>query len=641
LIHRDRARAANGPASAREAPRLFAAALALALALGGGAVAQDPPTVEQLRVLSIQELADVQVYSVFRRAEPLHRTPASVYVITREEIRRAGARSLAEALRLAPHLEVARRSARDYAVSARGFNYYQLSNKLLVLVDGRSLYTPLHAGVFWDQQQVMLDDIDRIEVISGPGGTAWGVNAVNGVINVITRDARETVGGLASLELGTSESRAGARWGGELAGGGAWRAYGLGARVGETVTAGGDGRGDDWDGGQVGFRADWGAGEASLKLQGDLYRNSGADDITLDGGNLIGRWLRRRADGSSLLLRSYFDLARRDSPGVRDRLETFDVEGVHSFRLGDHQLVWGGGARFNRNEFVNRTNSFRLDPEREDIYLANLFLEDSVAVGDSLVVTAGAKVEHSSYTGAELLPSLRLAWERSDTDFVWAAVSRAARAPSRIDRDLQAPGILEKAGESFESERLVAYELGYRGRPGERTSFSLTLYHHDYDDLRVLEIPPATGRLRFGNAHSGTIQGVEAWADYRASARWRLAGGADLIDKDLELEPGAVPIALEQHQGDDPEYQAFLRSSFDLSADLELDLVLRRIGSLPAPEVPAYTALDLRLGWRRGDGLELWVAGRNLLDSQHAETGRPEERGEIVRSGSFGVRARF
>ena len=633
----------GGRARRRRARRLAAAVgsaliAAVTSAQASGAVA---PTVEELRGLSLEALANVEVTSVFKRPEPLSSTPASVYVITNDDIRRSGATTLPDALRLAPNLMVAQRDANAYAVTARGFNMVQLSNKLLVLIDGRSIYTPLHAGVLWDEQQVMLEDVERIEVISGPAGTAWGANAVNGVINVITRKSSDTQGGLAALDVGTSDSRGAFRYGGKLGESAAWRAYGMGLAIGETKALDGSGRGDDWQGRQAGFRTDASAGANEFTLQGDLYDNSMDADATNAGGNILGRWTRRLGADSAVSLQGYYTRATREQPGLEESLDTFDVEARHNFRAGErHHLVWGGGYRTTREKFDNRLNIFVLDPVADTIQIANLFAQDSIDLAPDLTLTLGLKYEHNSYSGGEFLPSARLAWNLSERHMLWGAVSRAVRTPSRIDSELQAPPILEAAEDSYGSEELVAYELGYRGRPSDRSTFSASLYYHDYDELRVLTTTES-GALQFGNAQQGSTAGIETWGSYRVSDRWHVTAGLNVFRKDLDLDPEASQVALYQHQGGDPEHQVFLRSSFDITDDVEFDAILRWVDSLPDPEVPEYTALDLRLGWHVTDRIELSLVGKNLLDDQHPETGTLAERGEIARSVYLGAKWRF
>jgi iron complex outermembrane recepter protein len=597
-------------------------------------------TVEELARLSIEELARIEITSVSKRPEPLSRAPAAVYVITAEDIRRSGAYSLPEILRLAPNLTVARQSALNYAISARGFNSVESSIKMLVLIDGRSIYTPLFGGVIWDQHHVLPEDIERIEVISGPGGTLWGANAFNGVINIVTKSARDTQGALGSVQLGDLDSSAAGRYGGAFGRDGAWRAYATAFERGEMVRPDGTGADDDWRGRQAGFRADWAAGANAFTLQGDLFENALRPGDAV-GGNLLGRWGRQLEDGSRIELQAYVDAVERDIPRVSDALYIFDVEGRHDVRLGDrHEVVWGGGYRVFEDEFVNTLNAFTLDPEKDVVQLGNVFAQDSIALRSDLSLTLGLKLEYSSYTGLEHLPSARLAYDLSDRWLLWSAVSRAVRTPARFDRDLGAAGVLERA-RNFRSEELIAYEAGVRGQPTAETSLSVSFFYNDYDDLRVLAISPASGLLMFANKMEGQIYGVEAWGEWRVLDWWRLSAGANLQRKNLDLEAGAVTIALAQHAGDDPEYQASLRSSMDLTEALRLDVALRMVDDLPSPRVPRYVELDARLGWQATEAVELTLAGFNLLDDHHPETGVLATRTEVPRSFYVGARVRF
>jgi iron complex outermembrane recepter protein len=635
---------ANRRGEARRRHRLHHAAAVLIVVTGGIVAASDAAaqTVEELRRLSIEDLANVEITSVSKRPQPLSQAPASVYVITSEDIRRSGAASIPEVLRLAPNLQVARLDAASYAISARGFNSFQAANKLLVLIDGRSVYTPLHGGVFWDQQQVMLEDIDRIEVISGPGGTLWGANAVNGVINIITKHSRETQGGLVGFQLGNLDKGASARYGGELGDNGTYRIYALGFERGDTVLPDGDSAGDDWDGIQTGFRMDLRGVDDAFTLQGDLYDNELDADASNSGGNLLARWNRDLGAGSALEVQAYYDRADRSALGVDDSLETFDIEAQHTLPLGTrHEIVWGGGYRLTEDEFINRLNPFVLDPQSDTVQLGNLFVQDGITLSDDLTLTLGTKFEYSGYTGFEYLPSARLAWQVSDTALLWSAVSRAVRTPSRIDRDLTAPGILERASDSLDSEELIAYEIGYRGQPSARSSLSVSLFYNDYDDLRALTVSPDSGLAVFGNALEGHTYGVEAWGDYRVREWWLLSAGVNLLEKDLDLKPGGIDAALSQHEGNDPEYQFSLRSRMDLADDVELDIGLRAVDDLPDPAVPGYVELDARLGWHVTEALELSAAGFNLLDDQHPEAGDAATRREVPRSVYVGARWRF
>ncbi len=623
----------------RSGGRRSRTAAAVALVLAGPLGTAQAQSVEELRGLSLEDLAGVEITSVSRRPQPLSEAAAAVFVITSEDIRRSGAVSLPEVLRLAPNLEVARINAQAYAISARGFNSFQAANKLLVMIDGRSVYSLLHGGVFWDQQQVMLEDIERIEVISGPGGTLWGANAVNGVINIITKRAAATAGGLVSPYLGSHDSGVGARYGGALGDLGAWRAYGLGFRRGDTTGPDGHDAGDDWGGRQAGFRIDLGNPGNGGTLQGDLFDNSIDAGGSNSGGNLLGRWQHQLSERSAVELQAYFDYVDRDAEGVSDWARTFDVQAQHNLAWSErHQLVWGGGYRQVEDEFENDLNPFVLEHPHDTIRLGNLFVQDTIALQDDLSLILGIKTEYSSYTEFDYLPNARLAWQVSDTTLLWAAVSRAVRTPSRIDRELTAPGVLAP-GSDFDAEELIAYEVGYRGRPSAATSLSVSLYLHDYDNLRVLAVSDS-GLLVFDNAMKGYVYGVEAWGDRKVADWWRLSAGVNLLDKDLDLQEGALETALDQHQGNDPSYQLQLRSHMDLSQHLQLDLALRAVDDLPDPSVPDYLAADARLGWRVNQDLELYLAGFNLF-GDHPEAGARATRNEVPTSVLAGARWSF
>src|SRR2546423_1703947 len=442
--------------------------------------------------LSIEELGNIQITSVSKHAERLAAAPGVIFVIAGGNIRRSGATRLAEALRLAPNLEVARSSASSYAISARGFNN-TIANKLLVLIDGRTVYTPLFSGVFWDAQDVMLEDVERIEAISGPGATLWRANAVNGVINVITRRSSETQGGMAYVRGGNLERGFGARYGGgATSGDGSYRVYGRFFDVFNTSVASGATASDAWSKGQVGFRTDWGTAANGFTLQGDTYRGSldqGNQPVDRDtyiaGNNLLGRWNRDLAEWGQLRVQSYFDHTERDIPGTfAEGLDICDVESHHARRpIAAHRMAWGGVYRHGYAR-VNNSAVLAFLPADRRLHWANVFAQDEIALEDNLHLTLGAKFENNYYTGTEPLPSARLAWKFQPQRLVWGAVSRAMRAPSRIDRDFflpartvptPAPGI--DGGPDFVSEVLKVVVLGYRAQPSPQASYSISLFH--------------------------------------------------------------------------------------------------------------------------------------------------------------------
>jgi iron complex outermembrane receptor protein len=621
--------------------QLCAAASAALLACAWGALGQETKlAARELVDLSLEQLSNIVVHSVSRRDEPLARAPASIYVISGEEIRRSGATSLPEALRLAPNLMVARADANQYAISARGFNN-TLANKLLVLIDGRTVYTPLFSGTFWEVQDLMLEDVERIEVISGPGSALWGANAVNGVINIITRPASATQGGLATVTAGTMQRDAAARHGGKL-GDGHYRLYAKTVRRDNTATANATPIRDQADQTQVGFRTDWGRAGDSFTLQGDAYGaeiDQAPAAREMAGANLLGRWTRSLGAEASLRVQLYYDNTYRHHPGTfKEHLDTFDFELQHAAgRFGRHRLMWGAGLRHYRDEVENFAALAFLPADRT-LNRNHLFAQDEIALSESLDFTLGAKIETNSYTGEEFLPSARLAWRPNERQLMWTAASRAVRAPSRIDREFFSPAnppFAVAGGPDFESEVSNVYELGYRAQATREVSFSVTGFYHDHDKLRTLR--PQPGGAVFVNELEGRTSGFETWGNWRAAEWWRLSAGFTYLDQDLRLREGATDVQGASATGNDPGNWWKLRSAFDLSSTLELDVMVRHYDELPDPRVPAYTAFDVRIGWRATRALELSLIGQNLGDRRHPEwgvaPGRPEfERAVFLRA---------
>ena len=602
----------------------------------------------ELGELSIEELSQIEVTSASRRPEPLSEVTGAIYVITGDDIRRAGAATLAEALRLAPNLEVARINSQSYAISARGMNSVNASNKLLALIDGRSVYTPFFSSIFWDQQEVMLADIERIEVISGPGGTLWGANAMNGVINVVTKSSADTQGGLVDAKGGDFISRAAARWGGRLGESGTYRGYALGFVQDHTTRTDGSDAMDDWRGKQAGFRTDFGARADRFTVQGDAYENViDTPGGRRSGGNVLGRWMRQLADGASLQLQAYYDQQRRNDVaatggGSSARTRTIDVEAEHVFTWRDvHRIVWGGGYRNWDDRFVNTANPFVLVPESERLSLTNLFAQDTIALRDDLRLVLGSKFEYSTFTGWAVMPNVRLGWQADARNFIWGAVSRAVRSPSRLERDLTAPGIVDLSP-GFDSEKLIAYEAGWRSQLAKNATLSVSAYYNDYTDLRTTSPDPVTVLpVKFGNGWEGHTYGVDVWGSYSPFSWWRIDPGLTLLRKHFHLKPGEADIAgIQTVLGHDPNHQVFVKSYMDLPQGFELYIGLRQIGSLPDIGVPSYFEVDVRLGWRVTPALELSLTGNNLVHARHAEQTQPPIL-EIPRSWFAGVRYEF
>ena len=583
-----------------------------------------PPDSVDLLSLSLEQLGDIQITSVSRRSERLSEAPASIFVINNEDIRRYGATSLPEALRLAPNLQVARVSASAYAISARGFNN-SLGNKLLVLIDGRTIYTPLFSGVFWDSQDVLLEDVERIEVISGPGATLWGANAVNGVINVITRPATSTRGLLASVEAGDEGRGALLRYGGPLGTEGGFRVYAKHAVVDRTENAAGEPLPDRWERDLFGFRADWGNVDAGFTVQGDHHEGQSElrpfGPIQISGTNLIASWHRRSSAGTNLRVRAYLDRTERDDPLLfHDRMDIVDVEMLHDIPLDGHNLVWGAGYRRAQDE-VEHGLLGAFFPVRRNLHWENVFVQDEMQLRDSLRLTVGLKLDRNVYTGTEVLPSLRLAWSPAEDRLVWGSASRAVRAPSRIDREFFFPGtppFLITGGPDFVSEVSDVVELGYRAQPTAAISVSVTAFHHRHDRLRSGE-PQPDGSFQVQNGTAGRSTGIEAWANWQVTERWRLSAGAIELRQRFHTKPGSHDPDGPVDLGNDPRHQWSLRSSLEVSPTLAFDVFARRVGTLPEPRISAYSAVDASLTWRPNPRVELALIGRNLLDSGHQE----------------------
>jgi iron complex outermembrane receptor protein len=585
--------------------------------------------------LSLEQLSNVVVTSVSRREEKLSQAAASIYVITAQEIRASGATTLPEALRLAPNLDIARADAVQYAISARGFNNV-LANKMLVMIDGRTVYTPLFSGVFWEAQDVLLEDVERIEVISGPGGTLWGANAVNGVINVITKRASDTQGALAWIGSGNRETSGAARFGGELLGG-HYRIYAKSTDRSNSEREDGADIRDSSQLMQAGFRADWGTHTGGFTLQGDAYDGSvdqAGPSRELSGTNLLGRWAHELEGGGSLRIQAYYDRTTRFHPNsFREALDTWDFELQHGFQVARHNVVWGGGYRESRDNIENFPPQAFLPP---DITLrwANLFAQDTFALTDDVDLTLGAKVERNSYTGNEFLPTARVAWRLGQERFAWGAVSRAVRAPSRIDRDLYIPATPPYAlagGSDFDSEVATIYELGFRARPSDRWSYSVTAFRHDYDRLRSIGLN-GSFQPTFQNALEGTSSGLEAWGRWQVVPAFSLAGGFVVQDVKVNVKAGEIDLGGRGSLGNDPDHWVKLRATWAITPALEADAFVRYYGALPAPVVPSYTAVDVRVGWKVLPSLELALVVQNLFDDKHVEWGASPNRAAFQRT---------
>ncbi len=618
-----------------------------------------------LTELTLEQLMTIEITSVSKKEEPLWDSAAAVFVITGEDIRRAGVKSIPEALRLAPGIQVAQFGSNRWAISARGFNA-TFSNKLLVLIDGRSVYTPLFAGVFWDVQDTLLEDVDRIEVIRGPGGTLWGANAVNGVINVITKQARATQGGYIEVGGGSEERGfVGTRYGGRVGDDLFYRGYFKYANRDNLVTAAGRDGIDDWRTYRGGFRLDWEPSTRdTVTFQGDLYKgdfgqaltvpslpppfsltraSDGRDDFS--GGNFLTRWRHRTADRREASLQFYYDRTRRNEVLFDETRDTVDLEFQYRFPLGArHDLIWGVDTRVTVDDIGN-SPSLVFTPTRRTDHLVSGFIQDQIAlIRDRLVLTLGSKFEHNSYSDFEAQPNARLVYSPNAWNRIWTAVSRAVRTPARFERDVRTdtaafpgPGgmttLVQTLGNSdFTSEEELAFELGYRVQPVEWLSIDLAGFYTIYDNLRTAEpgvpVPALSASpphivlpFRLDNRMSGNTYGVEIASAWHPLSFWRLHLNYSYLE--IKLHPdqtSAEPTADERRS---PRHQVQLRSLVDLPWRLQFDTSVFFVDRLPklVPSVPSYVRLDLRLGWRPTQAFDLSLVGQNLLDNRHPEWG--------------------
>jgi iron complex outermembrane receptor protein len=584
-----------------------------------------------LKGLTLEELMNVEVTSVSKTPEKLSAVASAVQVITAEDIRRAGVSTLPEALKLASNVQVAKVNSSQWAISVRGFNNV-LADKLLIMIDGRTVYTPLYAGTYWDVQNVMLEDIDRIEIVSGPGGTLWGANAVNGVINIITKSSKDTQGLFAQVGAGTlTPWSADLRYGGKIGDKLHYRIYGTGFKQADTKLTDGKKASDAWSIAQGGFRLDWDASEKDqVTLQSDFYDGfpnpDGATAVVTLGGNVLGRWTHTISEKSDFSIQSYYDQTFRDlRNGFKENLKTFDVDWQYRFQAGNsNEFIWGGDLRLMKDEMQN-LELFAFEPGDKNLHIYSTFLQDKITLMPTrLFLTAGIKVEHNTYTGFEYSPSVHLSWAAADRHTLWAGVSRAVRTPSRIDEDFTlslAPGIPLIQASDFRSETLIAYELGWRSQPMESLSISVGTFYNDYDHIRsVMPGPPPTGfPLTFKNDVEGHSYGLELSATYQATDWWRMRGGYTFLKKKLKVKPGKIDANNASGESDDPENQFLVQSMFDIKKRVEAGFVFRYISKLPMTDVPAYAGLDVHIGVDVTKNVMISVIGQNLLDDRHPE----------------------
>ncbi len=628
-----------------------------------------------LTELPLEALLDITVTIASRKEEKLSETAAATFVLTQDDIRRSGATNIPDALRMVPGLQVAQINSNNWAVSSRGFNH-RFATKLLVLMDGRTLYTPMFSGVFWHYQDTLLEDIERIEVIRGPGAAMWGANAVNGIINIITKKAKDTQGGLLVGGGGNKESGFGSfRYGGKVGEDLYYKAYVKGFRRDELRLQTGEKAKDDWDQIRGGFKLDWEKNEQdTFTLQGDYYDGTSGDlesvtvpfspysvnrevPIESSGGNVLGRWKRKWSEDSEMILQAYYDRADDKSKffeGFRRVVDTFDIDFQHRFPLRDNQeLTWGLGFRYISDEVSNASN-VSYHPTNRGTELLSAFIQDEISFfNDKIKVILGTKIEQNDYSDFEAQPNGRILWAPNKKNTLWASVSRAVRTPSRADQDLGSlyaapipPGSLYPGSpvalytivgnQEYVSEEVIAYELGYRVQPTDLFSLDIAAFFNDYQNLETFE----TGTPYFAgtaaaphlvipamksNKMSGETYGVEVSAQWKPFPWWRLMGSYTFLQ--IQLYPlDSTDPSPKRFEGTSPTNQFTFRSSMDLPKNVELDVFVRYVDVLPEFRIDSYVATDVRIGWSPFEALELSLVGRNLTGA-HAE----------FKDGTFGV----
>ena len=649
--------------------------LSFALLVGRACGQAAPPTPQadaqpagqrDLSQVSLVDLMNLEVTSVSRKEQKMSQAPAAIFVITQEDIRRSGATNIPDLLRMVPGVDVSQINANSWAVSARGFND-QFSNKLLVLIDGRAVYTPLLGGVNWDTQDVPLEDIERIEVIRGPGATVWGANAVNGVINVITKPAEETQGAFVTAGGGTEgEAQGTTQYGGTVGGKTSYRIFTDYINHNSLPAVGGGSGDDDWHLLHGAFRADTNISEKdALTVQGDLYTGEeGATIIHIfsiappvagnldvldgvSGGNVLGRWNHTFSSRSDATFQFYFDNYTRSGPESRESRNTFDFDFNHHWIWGSRQdVIWGAGYRRTTDQDAGTIDQ-SFNPPNTSLQLFTAFVQDTITLrAERVFFTVGTKLENSYFTGFELEPTARLAWTPRDWMTLWSAISRADRSPDQRDTDLDAALAVfpDPAGSTtpvevvifgnpkFMNESLVAFEAGFRAQPDTRLSIDLSTFFNDYNHLEslepgteVFEPSPSPARMvmpiMFGNLLYGTTEGGELSANLKLTDHWSLSPGYAFFEMHLHTEAASGDTSsVAEDQGSSPQHQAQLRSHVDLSHGLTWDASAYFVSALPIQAVASYTRLDTQLRWKFAERAEVSVVGQNLLQNAHLES---------------------
>jgi iron complex outermembrane recepter protein len=648
------------------------------LAVPAPARAADAPEPTDLTTIGLEDLMQLEVTSVSRREEPLFRAASAIAVLTADDIARSGATNIPDLLRTVPGMNVAQINANTWAVSARGFGG-QYANKMLVLVDGRTVYNPIFSGVYWDVLDVLLEDVQRIEIIRGPGATAWGANAVNGVINIITRPASAAPGLIAIAGGGTPVNAfGGLRYAGTAGRSADFRLFAKVQKVGRLKDVDGQEGHDGLDLGHLGGRLDWQVGpEDQVSVQGDVYDGTVEQrnmlpsmdppyamivdhDGLVRGGNLLASWQHTFSTRSDLRVKAYFDRTRHESVHSAENVRTFDLDFQHRFALGRrHDFMWGGGHRATRLD-IGASPHAEFVPPRRATRLENIFVQDAIEVlPNRLTLTLGSKLEHNDFTGIEVEPSGRAVWAVSPSHTVWGAVSRAVRTPGPVDENIDiilaaypigpgAVGVTRLLGTEMRSEIMKSLELGYRAQFHSRLSLDVAGFENRYDHLRVVEPgapyfegdpppPHMVFPLYFANGAHGRTRGLESKVDWRPGPRFGLTASHSLIWMRLENDPGRSGDP-DSEAGGTPTYQLVVHPRLAVARDLDLDVTWHHVDDLPSQGIPAYDRVDARLGWTPASGLELSAGVRNVFHDGDLEfsSASGTSLATTVRTGVFG-----
>jgi iron complex outermembrane receptor protein len=627
--------------------------------------ATQPLKQEDLFKLSLEDLMNVEITSVSKQKQRVSQAPAAVTVISQDDIRRSGLNSVAELLRLAPGLDVARLTGSITAVSSRGFNDIY-ANKLLVVMDGRTLYTPLFSGVYWDAADYVLQDLERIEVVRGPGATLWGANAVNGVINITTKSARDTQGWLVAGRAGNEEYESAARYGGKIDDNTYYRVYGKWRDGDNFSLANGDDAHDGWDSLRGGFRIDrYASDKDTLTFQGDLFTSRLGETLSLpsfvpptfrttrygaaseSGGNVLARWTHVISDVSDFTVQAYYDRFEIKDPQLSYKQNTFDIDLQHRFSpFAKQEVIWGAGFRFLTDD-LGGSDVMQFDPAKRDAYIANAFIQDDFTlIPDRVHLFLGSKFEMNSYSGLEIQPSARVLWTPDEKNSFWLAISRAVRTPSRFEEDGRItlnraldpqsgiPVIADTRGNTgLESEKLVAYEVGYRAQPSKAVTIDVAAFANVYDDVRSLD--PAAPSLEFTppvphvripvdvqNKLRAESYGVELAGNWNVTPDWRLSASYTFLTVQVHQSSSSTDaINQDLIEGSSPRNQFQIHSYYNITKDLELNSSLYYVEHLRSGDVPSYLRLDAAVTWRPKKDLELTVGIQNALDDRHPEFG--------------------